>query len=125
MGSSVRIRPPWSSCFSTSTSAVFLPLTPWMDAGQIEAARGFHQIPGSAGLFMATWGYETADVENSVSGGTSMGPYGNGDGFYYPSSYTILTSVLEAKQRVRFGWLCKNFSGASLTWAVSAATSTS
>jgi hypothetical protein len=68
MPKSVVLLPPMTG-FSAGTSAVFLPVTAWLQAADIAKVRATMEIRGIIANFTCTFGYETADVDNSVSGG--------------------------------------------------------
>ena len=115
MSKTSRIPLPWTTAFASSTTAVFIPCTPWVDAGDVLKVRALMEIRGLMGNFQATFGYETADVDNSVSGGTAVGAYVSSNGVTFPTAFEDVGAVLEGKQKVRFGWMCKLSSGSTLS----------
>jgi hypothetical protein len=106
---------PFETAYALSTTAIFIAVTPWMDAGDILRCRWLFELRCPTGNFQAAFGYETADVDNSVSGGVLLGTYQSAADVYFPSAFTDLSSALEGKQKVRFGWMCKLSSGAVLS----------
>ncbi|MCB9761267.1 MAG: hypothetical protein H6739_15605 [Alphaproteobacteria bacterium] len=111
--SSIRKYPlPWTTVFTASTTAAFLPATAWMQASEVDKLRVTWELRGRTGNLEVTAGYQTADVENNPDSATAIGSYVSSDGMTYPSSgFTSVSANTEGKQLVRFGWMCKNSTG--------------
>ncbi|GEM_PF-1510134 len=105
----------WSQLITKSTTDVFQPVTGWMSAKNIAAARVTWEIASieGDGTTTVTPAYQTANFPDSPDAPAAID---TGDGqttkdVFYPSTYQDLKTALEDAQIVRFGFWIKSSSG--------------
>lgn len=99
---------------STST-AVFIPMTEWIPAGEVAKARYTLEMRGNSQYCAIAGGYQTSQDRISVDAAAQIGSasYLSADGYDYPTAFTDLSSTMAGKAYVRFGILAKLSSGSN------------
>jgi len=114
---------PWVTAYANDpTTAIFVALSPWMNAPPVIGLRVAFELLARIGNFQAQAAYQTAnDVRNPDS------PVGFGNtkatqGYEDPSGVQDVATAFAGKNYYRLGYLCTNTSGTSLSFARLAAT---
>ena len=107
--------------FSTSTSPVFIPVTPWIEAADAQYARIAWEIAALNGNLEVTPAWQVADSEDSPGASNALDNSQTGIDVYYPNGWKTLitdgTAPTESNMLVRFGWICTLSSGSDLATA--------
>ena len=129
--STKRVPLPWTTVITASTTAEFVPATPWMEAADAiygRAAWEMHNISSSNMEVAPAW--QIANTEDDPGGSADLDNIQTATGVYYPPS-TAAGSIAKGwqdmlgnsaagtqdKMLVRFGWRVKIGSGTTPEYA--------
>ena len=118
-----RIGLEWTTVYSRSETATFAPGSRWYRASDVAKVRVPFEMRDSDTDIEVSAAYQLANVENSPdSPALAIGSYATSDGNIYPTSFADINSATEAKQLIRFGWLCRNTNGSGTTLSLARVT---
>jgi hypothetical protein len=108
-----RIPMPWTTVTTKSQTPTtkFYPATPWLPAESVNRARGTFELISADANLSVTFGYQTANVENSPDAQVTIGSAKTSDGMSY-GTLTDISSNTNGKHLVRFGYDLTNTSAA-------------
>lgn len=107
----------WSTLLNNATGTTFWPATPWMTASDVGCAKINGEVRCLSGDMEIAGAYQTANVENSPDSANTLGSYNTANGNFFGAAFTDISANTQPKQLVRFGWMVRNTSTSSTTWA--------
>lgn len=108
---------PWTTVYCSSVTAVFIPVGPWMSAPEIQYLRASFELQVRNGNIQVQAAYQTANDPRSPDTAVGFGDTVSTDGYEDPSDITDVGATFKARQLFRFGFLCSNTSGSTLSLA--------
>ena len=95
----------WQALAAKPSSGVFLPLSGWVDPGELDTARAYGEMRGksSPGTFTATPCLQYANDIRSPAGQTTIGTSISADGILDPGAGTSIATASQYRF-VRAGW---------------------
>ncbi|MCK6503713.1 hypothetical protein L6R53_09990 [Myxococcota bacterium] len=112
----------WQTYYATSTTAVFIPVSPWMSAPEVQYLRAQFELAARMGNFQVQAAYQLANDPRNPDAAVGFGGTKATDGFEDPTDFTDVGTSFKARAVFRFGFLCSNTSGSTLSMGRVAAT---
>lgn len=104
--------PVWSNRTSDPAAGLFIHLTSFMDAAEVERVRMTLELRSNSGLAEVLPAYQVANEATSPGSTFGVGSaYVGNDGITYGTSFTDISANLADQQLVRFGVFVRNQSG--------------
>ena len=117
MQSSKTIHVPWTTVHCASTTPLFIPVSPFMSAPDIQYLRCSFELQARIGNIQVQAAYQTANDPRSPDTAVGFGDTVSTEGFEDPSDHEDVGATFKARQLYRLGFLCSNTSGSTLSLA--------
>lgn len=108
---------PWTTVYCATTSAVFIPMSPWMSAPQVQYLQCPFTLETRVGNIQVQAAYQPANDPRNPDNATGFGNIVSTEGVEDPSDIVDVGVTFKAKQVFRFGFLCSNTAGTNLSLA--------
>jgi hypothetical protein len=105
----------WQSYYCNSTTAIFIPVSPWMSAPEVQYLRAQFELAARVDNFQARAAYQLANDPRNPDAALGFGGTKATEGYEDPTDYTDVGSDFKARALFRFGFLCSNTSGSGLS----------
>lgn len=107
----------WQTVFCNSTTAVFIPVSPWLPAADISHLRVPFEMRGRVGNIQIQAAYQSTNDPRTPGMATTFGGTLSAEGFEDPSSLEDVSSTFAGDDYWRLGFMCSNTSGTSFSAA--------
>lgn len=107
----------WTTVYCDSTTPVFIPISPWMAAGDVEKLRVPIEMRGRVGNIQIRAAYQSTNDQRTPGGASGFGGTLSAEGFEDPSSLEDVSAAFAGDEFWRMGLLCSNTSGSNFSAA--------
>lgn len=108
-----RISFDWITVYCNSTTAVFIPVSPWMEAAEISNLQVPFELRARVGDTQVRAAYQTANDPRSPDSATGFGGTLTAEGFEDPTSLTDVAATFAGKRYFRLGFLVSSTVGSA------------